>query len=134
MPRLNPLTVRKLKRFREIRRGYYSTVLLVLLTGTSLFAELMVSDKAIVVSYEGQWFFPTYADVKLGAEFGLTGTDALIPVNYRDLAERFEEISYLLSDPNVIGDQNRFRELSQEYAQLNPVVDHFRDAEHALIG
>ena len=91
MPRLNPLTVRKLKRFREIRRGYYSTVLLVLLTGTSLFAELMVSDKAIVVSYEGQWFFPTYADVKLGAEFGLTGTDALIPVNYRDLAERFED-------------------------------------------
>ncbi len=90
MLRLNPLTVRKLKRFREIRRGYYSTILLVVLTGTSLFAELMVSDKAIIVSYEGQWSFATYADVKLGAEFGLTGTEAVIPVDYRDLARRFE--------------------------------------------
>ena len=68
--RLNPLTVRKLKRFREIRRGYYSAVLLVALTGLSLFAELMVSDRAIIVSYQGEWTFPTYAGVKLGAEYG----------------------------------------------------------------
>ena len=53
MFRLNPLTVRKLKRFREIRRGYYSAILLVLLTGTSLFAELMVNDKAIIVAGYG---------------------------------------------------------------------------------
>ena len=59
MLRLNPLTVRKLKRFREIRRGYYSAILLVVLTGLSLFAELMVNDRAIIVSYEGNWFFPT---------------------------------------------------------------------------
>ena len=87
---LNPLTARKLKRFREIRRGYYSAVLLVALTGLSLFAELMVNDRAIIVSYEGEWFFPTYSDVKLGATFGLTGTDALIPVEYRALQQRFE--------------------------------------------
>lgn len=90
MLRFNPLTIRKLKRFRDIRRGYYSTILLVLLTGLSLFAELMVNDKAIIVSYEGQWSFPTYADIKLGAEFGLTGTDAVVPVNYRSLADTFE--------------------------------------------
>ena len=89
MLRLNPLTVRKLKRFREIRRGYYSAILLVVLTGLSLFAELMVNDRAIVVSYGGEWFFPTYADVKLGATFGLTGTEAVVPVDYRSLAERF---------------------------------------------
>jgi peptide chain release factor 1 len=38
------------------------------------------------------------------------------------LAGRFDEISALLSDPKVIGDQQRFRELSKEYAQLQPVV------------
>lgn len=90
MFQLNPLTVRKLKRFREIRRGYYSAILLVALTVLSLFAELMVNDRAIAVRYEGQWFFPTYADVKLGAEFGLTGTDAVIPVDYRALASVFD--------------------------------------------
>jgi microcin C transport system permease protein len=88
--RLNPLTVRKLKRFREIRRGYYSAILLLVLTVLSLFAELLVSDRAIVVSYEGRLSFPTYAGVELGERYGLTGTDAVIPVDYPALREKFE--------------------------------------------
>ena len=42
------------------------------------------------------------------------------------LAERHEEITGLLADPEVIGDQNRFRTLSQEYGQLEPVVQAFQ--------
>ncbi len=42
------------------------------------------------------------------------------------LDERFEEISRLLSDPGVIGQQNQFRELSMEYAKLGPVVDRYQ--------
>ena len=42
------------------------------------------------------------------------------------LDERFEEISRLLSDPGVIGRQDRFRELSMEYARLGPLVDRYR--------
>ena len=38
------------------------------------------------------------------------------------LAERHEEAGRLLSDPDVIGNNTRFRELSQEYAQLDPVA------------
>jgi len=41
------------------------------------------------------------------------------------LAERLEEINALLSDPDTIGDQNKFRALSQEHAQVSPVVDCF---------
>jgi peptide chain release factor 1 len=39
------------------------------------------------------------------------------------ISERFEEITALLADPEVQGDQNQFRSLSQEYAQLESVVD-----------
>jgi peptide chain release factor 1 len=42
------------------------------------------------------------------------------------LAERFEEISRLLSDPGVIARQNQFRELSMEYSRLSPIVDRYR--------
>ncbi len=42
------------------------------------------------------------------------------------MAERFEEIGQLLTDPEVITDQHRFRDLSKEYARLNPIV---RDIE-----
>jgi len=38
------------------------------------------------------------------------------------LAERHEEVSALLSDSQTIADQARFRELSREYAELEPVV------------
>jgi peptide chain release factor 1 len=47
------------------------------------------------------------------------------------LAERFEEITALLADPDVQNDQNRFRDLGREYAQLQPVVGCY-DAYHAV--
>ena len=37
--------------------------------------------------------------------------------------ERYEEIGVLLGTPEILADQNRFRELSVEYAQLGPVVE-----------
>jgi peptide chain release factor 1 len=48
---------------------------------------------------------------------------------------RLEEISALLSEPGVIGDQDRFRALSREYAEIQPVVNRFReyrDTAHEL--
>ena len=88
--RLNPLTARKLKRFRALKRGYYSFVLLVALTVLSLGAELLVNDKAVAVRYQGEWSFPTYSAVRLGAEFGIEGEEARTPVSYRELKQRFE--------------------------------------------
>jgi len=38
------------------------------------------------------------------------------------LAERHEEVSALLSDSQTIADQNKFRDLSREYAELEPVI------------
>ncbi|MCD6039407.1 MAG: prfA [Gammaproteobacteria bacterium] len=42
------------------------------------------------------------------------------------LVERHEEVSALLSDGDIISQQNQFRELSKEYAQLGPLVDAFK--------
>jgi peptide chain release factor 1 len=38
------------------------------------------------------------------------------------LSDRHEEVSALLSDSQTISDQNKFRELSREYAELEPVI------------
>ena len=43
--------------------------------------------------------------------------------------DRFEEIAGLLADPDVIADQNQFRELSKEYARVEPVVKLFGEFE-----
>ncbi|MCU7891457.1 MAG: peptide chain release factor 1 [Candidatus Thiodiazotropha sp. (ex Ustalcina ferruginea)] len=42
------------------------------------------------------------------------------------IAERFEEITALLADPEIQSNQNQFRDLGREYAQLEPVVEAFR--------
>lgn len=41
------------------------------------------------------------------------------------LSERHEEVGHLLGEPDVLADQNKFRELSKEYSQLEEVVNCF---------
>jgi peptide chain release factor 1 len=43
--------------------------------------------------------------------------------------DRFEEIAGLLSDPDVIADQNQFRDLSREYSRLEPIIHLFGQYE-----
>ncbi|OZG70676.1 peptide chain release factor 1 [Hahella sp. CCB-MM4] len=48
-----------------------------------------------------------------------------IRLKLEQLQDRYEEVSALLSDADVIADQNKFRTLSKEYAELEPVVKCF---------
>ncbi|MEH6649727.1 MAG: peptide chain release factor 1 [Motiliproteus sp.] len=41
------------------------------------------------------------------------------------LKDRYEELSALLGESEVISDQNRFRDFSKEYSELEPVVESF---------
>jgi len=43
------------------------------------------------------------------------------------LTARHEEVAALLAQPSAANDSNRFRELSQEYARLQPLTQTFRD-------
>ncbi|MGB2078760.1 MAG: peptide chain release factor 1 [Vibrio sp.] len=47
------------------------------------------------------------------------------------LVERYEEVQHLLGDPDVIGDQNKFRALSKEYSQLEEVTKCFQSYQQA---
>ncbi len=52
-----------------------------------------------------------------------------------DLRDRLEEVGQLLSEPDASSDQNRFRDLSREYAELGPVVDvysRWQAANHSI--
>jgi peptide chain release factor 1 len=39
------------------------------------------------------------------------------------ISERYEELAALLSDPDIISDQNKFRDFSREYSELESVVN-----------
>ena len=80
--KLNPLTIKKIRRFRSIKRGYYSFIIFLAMLLVSLFAELLVNNRAIIVKYEGTYYFPTYARLIPGTTFGL---DYDYETNYREL-------------------------------------------------
>ncbi|HOP23552.1 MAG TPA: PCRF domain-containing protein, partial [Gammaproteobacteria bacterium] len=52
-------------------------------------------------------------------------------VKLEKATERHEEIAHLLSDPDVMSDQNQFRELSKEYASLEDLVVTFAKLKQA---
>ncbi|RQM77703.1 ABC transporter permease subunit [Aeromonas jandaei] len=83
---MNPVTLKKLKRFKSIKRGYYSFILFTLLVLVSLLAEILVNSRALVVSYQGTLYFPTYSAVIPGRHFGF---DYDYETNYRQLKSRF---------------------------------------------
>jgi len=49
-----------------------------------------------------------------------------------NLQDRYDEVGALLSDAEIISDQNKFRELSKEYAELEPVVKSFTQYQQVL--
>ena len=49
-----------------------------------------------------------------------------------NLSDRQEEVAGLLADPDVMSDQNQFRQLSMEYSQLDPVVIEYKNYVQAL--
>ncbi|MGR5120241.1 peptide chain release factor 1 [Vibrio astriarenae] len=56
---------------------------------------------------------------------------ASILVKLETLVERYEEVQHLLGDPDVIGDQDKFRALSREYSQLEEVTKCFQAYQQA---
>ncbi len=50
---------------------------------------------------------------------------ASVKTKLENLYNRYEEIKILLSDPKVTEDLNRYRDLSKEYAQIEPQVNEY---------
>lgn len=88
MFKFSPITVKRLKKFKSIKRGYISFNTLLFLILLSLVAELFINSRALLVRYDGQYYFPTYGDIYPGTTFGL---DYEWETNYRQLQKTFRE-------------------------------------------
>ncbi len=82
----NPVTLRRLKRFKEIKRGYYSLLILLGLGALAALDQVVVGKEALAVRYNGKWVYPAFSPKQFkGSNFGITGEGADAPVNYRKL-------------------------------------------------
>jgi len=57
---------------------------------------------------------------------------ASIQTKLENLVDRYEEIAGLLSIPETINDQNKFRDLSKEYSQIEPTVRLFNQYQQLV--
>jgi microcin C transport system permease protein len=120
-------------RFRRNRIGYWSLVVFTLLVVLSLFAELLSTDKPLVVRYDGQTYFPVlrdYSEKTFGGDFE-TPADYLDPLIRDNLKKpgnfvlfplnpyHHSTINYFAQEPspappsrdNLLGTDDRGRDL-----------------------
>lgn len=85
---MSPQAKKRWQRFKALKRGYYSFIAICTLITLSLFAELIASNRPLIISYEGQVYLPSYGDIIPGTEFNL-GYDW--ETDYKELKQVFKD-------------------------------------------
>ena len=83
------------RKFKSLKRGYYSFILIITLYVLSLFLPLLVNSKALVVQYEGDYYFPAFSEiipwVSTYYDGKLLGQDIPGAANFRQLQRSWED-------------------------------------------
>lgn len=82
---LDPILQRRLERFQKIRRGWIAWWITLGLIGFACLDFLVVGKRALVVVYEGNWYFPAFQEQDIPAKQFAVGGDE--EANYRELAK-----------------------------------------------
>jgi len=77
---------KRLRRFKKIKRGYYSFIIIVSAYVISFFCPLLMNYKALMVRYEGNYYFPVFKYYQTTV-FGQEGYGE---ANYRELKKQFK--------------------------------------------
>ncbi|RMG17222.1 MAG: ABC transporter permease subunit, partial [Planctomycetota bacterium] len=120
-----PVTAKRLARFRRIRRGYYSFLIISTLFVASLFLELLVNSKPLAIHYGERTAFPAVAEWLDGVvffaeinsflrktDFGQVGKGE---VDYNAFAATVDDPSLLVAERDALAE-----ELAAKRAKLGP--------------
>ncbi len=87
--RVAPVIVRRWVQFRNLKRGYWSLLILLVLLLLAALDQALVGKRALLVYHEDRVYMPAFSrDIYTGDTFGLTGNDAMAEANYRKLKEQ----------------------------------------------
>ena len=87
--KLNNISVleKRWNKFKTLKRGYYSLLVLTFLYITSFFLPLLINNRALIVKYDGEYFFPIFSGYIPGERFN---QDVPGEARYRMLKESFK--------------------------------------------
>ena len=75
------------KKFKSLKRGYYSLIILLTLYFISFFLPIIINNRALVVRYDSKIYFPIVTGYVAGKTFG---QDVPGEARYRKLKEEFK--------------------------------------------
>lgn len=105
---LNPVTRKRLRRFRGIRRAWWSLVVLVVLYILSLGSELICGNTPLYVRYEGRSYFPV---LSFYSEETFTNSENMTRPDYKAIARseafRGNPANWMLFPPIPYGPEEK---------------------------
>jgi microcin C transport system permease protein len=78
---------KRLRKFQTIKRGYYSFLILLCVYGISFFLPVLINNSALLLRYEGRWYFPLIHYYPASA----FGQERIGEPDYRAVAEKFRQ-------------------------------------------
>ncbi len=119
---------KRMKRFRSLRRGYYSYLIITTLFVLSFFLEFLVNNKPLMIKYDGRVAFPAFAEwggwlpfvkdsrhINRKSDFGQVGDDE---VDYRLFAAEEKDPSLL--DGQIAEREKEIKDTEAEIAATKP--------------
>ena len=87
---LDPLTKKRIMRFKQIRRAYISFVIMVITLVIALLAEVLINKRPLIMWVDGTLYFPVYGKMNYNKDFGFAENDNS-EVNYREFKKELAE-------------------------------------------
>lgn len=84
------LLQRRIKKFKSLKRGYYSFLFVLGLYVFSFILAFFINNKALIVHYNGEYYFPVFKEYIAAKTLGMT-EDGEAPANFRKLQAKFEQ-------------------------------------------
>jgi ABC-type microcin C transport system permease subunit YejE len=114
----SPIFKRRWNKFKNIKRGYYSFIFVIIIFGLSFFSEFLINSKAIFVKYQGKIHFTLFS-FESARSFGLKGYG--IP-NYRQMKQiyqvRNQERKDRLAKGTATEDDKKYQEWGDDWVLL----------------
>jgi ABC-type microcin C transport system permease subunit YejE len=124
--KLDPITRSRFARFRAIRRGYYSFLVLLGAIILSIFAPYLAESRALLVVYHGQFYFPTfeYLDMATFRQTPPPGWGEDIETDYLRLKHEWQAERYFLNRERAQagGDPRALASLDAKYPDRTSYV------------
>jgi microcin C transport system permease protein len=120
--RAESILLRRLRKFRRLKRGYYSFILILLAYAVSFFLPILANNTALAVRYRGEYFFPILR-FHAATDFGMS---AIGEPDYRELKQVFAREgagNWVLMPPYPYGPNEALLDLPGSPPHA-PTIDH----------